>query len=261
MNTWVINGLIRRYLYTMRHDLNRAADTFYEPAMQIFIWGLTSTYIKNSGQNLPHIVLMILSGVVFWTVISHAQYAISINLLQEFWDRNLVNIFAAPIKIREWIVSVMIVGIIKMSFSLIFAILLVLFVYHTNLFQYGFLFIPFIVNLAMTGWIVGFVTSSFIIRFGQTIQALAWIGFSLLAPFSAVYYPVTTLPSWAQNVAGLVPTSYVFEGMREILFTGRISYDKLLISFLLNLIYLALSILFFIFMFNRSRKLGLGRLI
>jgi hypothetical protein len=63
-------------------------------------------------------------------------------------------------------------------------------------------------------------------------------------------------------VVGLfIPSTYAFEAIRQALFTGHVAYDKLLLSFGLGVLYLILAIWFFVFMFNRSRKLGLGRLI
>ncbi len=261
MNFSIIFTMVKRYLRIMRHDLNNAAEVFYEPILQILIWGITSIYIKNAAPNLPLIVNVFLTGIVFWTVIINAQYAISISLMYELWDKNIVNIFVSPLRIREWISAILIVGIIKTSLSLVFAVIISFILYKINLFSYGILLVPFIFNLIMTGWGVGFFVSSLVVRFGQRLGSISWTAVGILAPFSAVYFPVTTLPLWAQKISAFVPTSYIFEGMRQIIFTGRLSYDKLIISFILNLIYLTIGIACFIFMFNKSRKLGLSRLI
>jgi ABC-2 type transport system permease protein len=82
----------------------------------------------------------------------------------------------------------------------------------------------------------------------------------MLAPFSAVYYPVSTLPDWAQKVAAFVPTSYVFEGMREIIVNGKTSPEMLIKSFLLNGIFLILGFVLFNYMFTKSKTKGLARL-
>lgn len=261
MKTHTIKAVVLRQLYNWKHSLDRLSDSFYWPALDIIIWGLTSVYIKNNTSKIPFIVIALLAGIIFWLIIWRAQYEITVNLLTEVWDKNLVNIFGSPLKLGEWIVSAMILGIIKMFFSVIFAIGFAFLLYKANVFSLGFILLPFIVSLLITGWSAGFVVAGFIIRYGARIQTFAWVGVSILMPFSAVFYPVSTLPSWAQSIARFVPSSYVFEGMREILFTGAISYDKLLTSFILNILYLTLAVWFFVFMFNKSRKLGLGRLI
>ncbi|MFH1832552.1 MAG: ABC transporter permease [Candidatus Levyibacteriota bacterium] len=256
-----IEAMVIRQLYNWRHSLDRLSDTFYWPALDLIIWGLMSIYLRNHLTSIPFIVIALLSGLIFWLIIWRSQYEITVNLLSEVWDKNLINIFGSPLTIWEWIISAMILGSIKLFFSLLFMIAFALFLYAMNLFSFGFILLPFVVSLLITGWAAGFFVAGFIIRFGAKIQTLAWVGVSVLMPFSAVFYPVATLPSCAQSIAKFVPSSYVFEGMREILFTGNTSYDKLFISFALNILYLTMAIWFFVFMFNKSRKLGLGRLI
>ena len=75
-----------------------------------------------------------------------------------------------------------------------------------------------------------------------------------------MYYPVEVLPGWAQVIGRALPMTYVFEGMRKVLRGGPMPMRDLLISFGLNSVYLALSILFFGWMFERSRTKGVGRL-
>lgn len=252
--------MIYRYLINMKHSFDRLSDMFYWPAMDLFLWGLTGLYFVKTSSS-PNILFVVLSGLVFWIVLWRAQYEITTNLLSEFWDRNLVNIFASPLTIAEWIITFMIIGFVKTLISLIFSSLIAYFLYKLNILQFGFFIIPFVVSLILTGWAGGFLVAGIIIRYGVNLQTLAWAGIYLVAPFSAIYYPVSILPQWAQGISQFIPSSYIFEGVRQILFTGNISYDKLLISFALNIVYLILSIWFFVFMFNKSRKLGLGRLI
>lgn len=256
-----VMAMVLRYFLYLRHNLDRLSDMFYWPAMDIFVWGLTGLYIASLGSNSYQTMFVILTGVVFWIVIWRAQYEINVNIMSEIWDKNLVNIFASPLTLNEWIASLILVGFIKMVLSVAFSALLTFFLYQFNIFIFGVFLLPSIISLLLTGWAAGFFIAGFIIQFGAKIQTLAWTGVALIWPFSALYYSVAILPDWAQAVARLVPPSYVFEGMREVIFTGHFSYDKLVISFALNITYLVLSIWFFIFMFGKSKKLGLGRLI
>lgn len=261
MNFNRIWAMILRDFYSMRHSLDRLSDIFYWPVMDLFVWGLLGLYFARLNPNNSHAVEIILTGMVFWSILWRTQYEINVNLLSEISDRNLVNVFSSPLKIEEWAISVIIFSFFKMLASLIFISTLASILYQYSIFMYGFFILPIAASLILTGWTIGFLVSGLIIRYGAKIQALAWTGAALLAPFSAFYYPLSILPVWAQKVAFLIPPSYMFEGMRQIIFTGTVSYDKFVTSFLLNFIYLALSILFFRHMFNRSKKLGLGRLI
>lgn len=248
-----------RYTLNLTKNYDRLADMFYWPIVDILLWGLTGTYFVKESNN-PNVIIIVLTGIIFWIVVWRAAYEIDINLLTELWDQNLINIFAAPLTLLEWITSFIIFGSVKIMISLIFAGILSFILYQYNIFIYGLWIVPLIISLLITGWVIGFIVAAFLIRYGLKIQAIAWAATFIIAPFSAPYYPLDTLPNWAQLIAFFIPASYIFEGMREILFTGTISYAKLVISFALNIIYLLLSIWFFIYMFKRSRKLGLGRL-
>lgn len=245
----------------MIHSYDRITDMFYWPAMDLFIWGLTGLYFARLNHSNTHFIEFVLGGLVFWIVIWRAQYEININLLNEVWDRNLMNIFISPLKVEEWMVSFLLFGGLKMIASVGFSAILAFLLYHYNVFMYGFSLIPFIISLTITGWAAGFLVASILILYGEKMQTFAWMGVVLIAPFSGLYYPISSLPQWAQQVAQFIPSSYIFEAMRDQVTKGVISYEKIIISFALNAFYLLLSIWLFIRMFNRSRKLGLGRLI
>lgn len=252
-----IYGIILRYLYLFRRSLDRLSDAFYWPTIDLFIWGLTSVYFRSFIPEASPIIMIIISGILFWLILWRAQYEISVNLLEDLWNKNLINIFVSPLKFSEWIVSFIALGIIKASMSFPFALFVAFLLYKIKIFFYGFYLIPFIFLLLISGWFVGFFTAGFILRFGTKVQTLAWALAGLLAPFSAIYYPVSALPIWAQKIALVLPTSYLFEGMREVIYTGRLDISKIIISFILNVIYFTASIIFLRRSFNKVLEKGL----
>jgi ABC-2 type transport system permease protein len=86
---------------------------------------------------------------------------------------------------------------------------------------------------------------------------VAWLAIFLLAPVSAVYYPIAVLPEWLQPVSWMLPTAPVFEGMRAILVDGAVRYDLLVHAALVDLAYLALGAFLFLYSFHVARKRGL----
>ncbi len=260
MNWNAVLGIVYRHLYNIRHSLDRSVDVFYWPAMDIFLWGFTSVYITKQAGAIPQIVVVLLSGLVLWMIVWRSQYEITVNLLEEMWNQNLVNFFASPMRLREWMAGVFLLGILKMFIAIPFAIFLSFVFYKANIFSLGFFLIPFALSLLLTGWAFGLIVAGLIVQYGMRIQNLAWSGIYLIAPFSGIYYPVSTLPSWAQKISHLLPTSYIFEGMREIIFKNTLSWDKLLISFTINLLLLVFGTLFFVRMFEKSKEKGLARL-
>ncbi|MEK7551027.1 MAG: ABC transporter permease [Patescibacteria group bacterium] len=261
MNIKRIMAMVQRYYYNTKHSYDRLTDMFYWPLMDLLIWGLTGLYFAKLSPDSSNATTILLTGIIFWIVTWRAQYEITTNLLSEMWDRNLVNIFASPLTVCEWITSVIIFGGLKMIISLLFSAGLAYLIYQYAFFQFGWWLFPIIINLVITGWASGFVVAAIIIRFGMKVQTIAWAGAYLIAPFSALYYPLSVLPDWAQKIALIFPSSYIFEAMRQHIFTNTISMDKIIISFALNAIFLVLSISLFVFSFKKSKKMGLGRLI
>lgn len=252
-----IYAIILRFMYLFRHSLDRLADAFYWPTLDLLLWGITSAYFRSYIPGSSQIVLAILSGILLWIIVWRGQYEITIGVLEDLWNRNLVNIFVAPLKFSEWITALIIMGIIKAILGFSFALLIAFILYKINVFALGFYLAPFTLLLILTGWWIGFFISGTILRYGTRVQTLAWTAPWIISPFSAIYYPVSALPDWAQKVSLLIPTSYIFEGAREVIEKGTLDLNKLYISFSLSLVYIILSLIFLKKSFDKVLKKGL----
>ncbi|HSX26304.1 MAG TPA: ABC transporter permease [Chlamydiales bacterium] len=259
MNLDRIYGVFLRYFYTMKKGLHQLCDLLYWPFVDILLWGLTSVWIQNQSDihNLP---LILMTGLIFWQIAWRGSIDISANLLQEYWHRNLLNLFSTPLKLSEWVAGLILLSFCKLFVTIGFGTLLVYIFYSLNIFGVGWDFIPFAISLVIFGWSLSFVASSAIILWGHKVEMLAWMIAFAFAPFSAVFYPVEILPEWAQLISWCLPTTYIFEGMRQILITGHFPHHFYWISLALDALYLTGAIALFLFAFERSRNKGLGRL-
>lgn len=247
-----------RYFYLFS-ELDQIADLLYWPLIDVTLWGLTAAWVQHNQQHVSNITLVILTGLVFWQIVWRGNYEISVNLLQEFWNRNLVNLFSTPLKLIEWVVGVLLLCLFKVTLALLFGAFIVYILYSLNIFLLGWAFLPFALMLILFGWVIGFLAASIVIYWGQRLQMLAWMTAYIFAPFSAVYYPLSALPTWAQKIAFFLPTTHIFEGMRAILYGHTFSGRALVISFCLNIVYLTCAISFFYWAFEKSRNKGLAR--
>ena len=203
------------------------------------------------------ILLTVLSGIVFWILVWRAQHELTTGILEELWSRNLLNIFGSPLTFAEWSVAIIILSLLKAIVSFSFTLCVAFVLYKTNLFFYGFYFLPIGLLLLMFGWAVGAFICGIIFRYGTRIQTLAWAGVMLLSPFSAIYYPISILPAWAQKVANFMPTSYIFEQIRSVVNSQTLDWQKLAIAFGLNLVYLTFSVIFLYRSYKKTLKNGL----
>jgi ABC-2 type transport system permease protein len=135
--------------------------------------------------------------------------------------------------------------------------LLALPLFGVSVFALGPPLAAFFAILQMFGWSVGLVVSALVLRLGLGAESLAWVAVFALAPLSGVYYPVGILPQWLQPVAWSLPSSYVFEGMRAVLFENRFRLDLLSAGAALSLVYMALAAAFFLYMCHVARGRGL----
>jgi ABC-2 type transport system permease protein len=69
------------------------------------------------------------------------------------------------------------------------------------------------VNLMLTSWAVGLVTSGLILRNGLAAETIAWSAMFAMMPFACISYPVATLPAFLQPISWALPPTYVFEAM------------------------------------------------
>lgn len=255
-----IRAIIERHLWITFRDLMRLSDFFYFPLIDILIWGFTSkamqTNISNSNVNM----LIMLTSLVLLQISHRGNNEVTFSLLDEIWSHNLVNIFATPLKLNEWITSVIFLGILKAIATALFGALIVYFFYHINIFQIGLFIIPCAILLLISGWAIGFFSSSLVLRKGQRAASLTWLIVWSLAPFSAVFYPLSVLPNWGQFIAKTLPMSYVFESLRIYITTQTIAWHALTICALLNLVYFIASLTFFKYMFKQSLNSGLSQL-
>lgn len=257
MNWARVGAIIHKQLVNSRRDIFRIFDIFWWPTFQLFIWGLFSQYLQKASVNGLNLVSVLVGGVILWTFFDRSSRDISMAIMDEVWNRNLVNLFSTPLTAAEYIMGVVIVAVIKLIVSAIFMILLatVFYGFHVNLF--GWYIAPVAVGLVVMGWSVSLFIQAAILRFGHTVEVFIWATAVLLQPFSCVFYPVTALPFWAQKIALLLPSAYLFENMRQLLAGHQVSSEQLAISFGLNGVYFLVSLWVFYQSFHYAKDQGL----
>jgi ABC-2 type transport system permease protein len=250
-------GLMYRHLALYRRSWPRMLELAYWPILQMCIWGFTARFLAARMGN-PGLLAgaTLLGGVLLWEVTLRSQMGMSISFLEEIWSRNLGHVFVSPLRPFEMIAALIGMSIIRMLLGVIPAILLAWAFYAFNLFTLGPVLILFFINLMIMGWAVALGVVSLILRHGAGAEPLAWGVLFGLAPFSAVFYPVSVLPSFIHPVAYALPTTHVFEGMRAALLQGTIRWDHLAAAFGLNLLWLAAAALLFTRQFHAARVSG-----
>ncbi|MCS6805915.1 MAG: ABC transporter permease [Acidobacteriota bacterium] len=258
MNLTRVGALVMRYVFVYRRNKMRLVELFFWPLVDLLVWGYLTIFIQQTGQGaLPRFITFLIGAMIFWDLLYRSQQGVTVSFLEDVWSRNLFNVFCAPVRLSEYIVGTFLVGLLRVGITLIPLLTLAWGLYHFNILDVGFWLIPFIVNLLVLGLTLGIVATALIIRYGDSVQVLAWAVPFFFQPFSAVFYPVDVLPSWMQAVAYALPSTYVFEGMRAVIQTGASSWQLLLMATGMNVAYLLLAMALLRRMFNLARDRGL----
>src|SRR2546423_2094053 len=249
-------AMLLRYLYILRSSWPRTLELLYWPTLQMLIWGFMSQFLYQNSSYVARAFGVLLAAVMLWDLLFRSQLGLSISFLEEMWARNLGQLFVTPLRPYEWLLSLLAMSVIRVTIGGVPAALLAIPLYNYSIFAMGLPLVAFVVVLAAMGWGLGLAICGAILRHGMGAESMAWKIIFAIAPLSCVYYPVTTLPGWLQPVCWALPSTYVFEGMREVLFSGAFRVDYFLTALALDLVLLGLGAFLFFLAFRDARRRG-----
>ena len=90
-------------------------EIFYWPFLDLVIWGFITLYLARYQPQVPGFVTFFLGALILWDILFRAQQGITITFLEELWARNLMNLFASPLRPSEFLVATMAMSIMKVT--------------------------------------------------------------------------------------------------------------------------------------------------
>lgn len=232
---------------------------FFFSTFELFLWGFMTFWLRDlvGHDTRLNFVFLLLTGLIFWHLFIRAQQSFSISFLEDVWSRNIMNFFATPVTRKEFIAGLALISIAQGFLSFVYIATLATLFYALNIWTLGFYMIPFFVNIFVFGWALGLIAIGLLLRFGPSVEILAFFIPMVFLPFSAVYYPVSVLPDVVQHLAFFLPTMHLFEGMRAILTQEMFPLSHALWATGLNIVYFVLGLAFFAWMIRVAREKGL----
>ena len=212
-----ILGLFLRHFFLIKGSLPRILDLIYWPTIQIILWGFISKFFTVYSDYYNNTVGVILSCAILYDFLFRSSISFNMLFLEEIWSRNFTNLFIAPLRISEIIISLVLTALLRT---------------------------------------LGLFVSSGLLRYGPAFENIAWSSLFLLAPLGCIYYPIEILPEFFQTVAKLLPLVYIFEEARSILVNNTVDYSNIMSAIYLNIFYLFLGISLFYYSFNKARDKG-----
>src|ERR1700730_15784510 len=218
-----VSAMMLRHWYLLRSSWPRLLDLIYWPTVQMVTWGFLQYYIASNAGFFARAGGTFIGAVLLWDILFRGQLGFSISFLEEMYSRNLGNIMMSPLRPFEFIISLMVISVVRLSIGAVPVTFLAIAFFGFNLYGFGLALVAFFFNLMLTSWAIGIFVSGLILRNGMGAENLAWSG-------------------WLQPVAWLLPPTYGFEGMRTLVIDKVFRPDLMIDALALNAILFAAGV-------------------
>jgi ABC-2 type transport system permease protein len=251
-----VRGVLRRHAYLILKSPTRIVSMMYYPTVTMIVWAFLTLYLAPTNSFLKDAPGFFIGAVLLWDVLFRGQLGVSLTFIEEFYARNLGNLFVSPLTLPEYIAGQLTISLLRAVIGVGGACVFAWVLFHFSIFSLGLPLVAFFVNLVVFGWAIGLAMSGMILRLGLGAEELAWAAIFIIAPVSGVYYPVAVLPAWLQPVSLALPSAHVFEGMRALLLDGAFRWDHFRAAVALDVVYLALGAATFAWAMRDARNRG-----
>tara|TARA_B100002019_G_scaffold39858_1_gene33384 strand:- start:243 stop:1034 length:792 start_codon:yes stop_codon:yes gene_type:complete len=249
-------GLFLRHFYLITRSFPRILDLIYWPSIQITLWGFISNFFASHTTYYNNAVGVILTCAILYDFLFRTSIGFNMLFLEEIWSRNFTNLFIAPMNISEILTSLIFTALVRALIGLIPAVLLTSPLFGISILELGIYLFFLFLSLYIFGITLGILVSAGLLRFGPSFENIAWSTMFLLAPFGCIYYPIEILPEIFQKIAYMLPLVYIFEEARNILINNTVDISNLIQAYMLNMVYIIISITLFFYSFNKARDKG-----
>jgi len=259
MNMRRVWSITFRHLRQTIKDVPRLSMLFYWAFIELVLIGFMGKWVDASSSHL--VSTSLIAAAVAWSLVVRASLEIPWNMLEELWAHNLVNLFASPLSVIEWMASAALYAGVSFLCLLLFLCGCAYSMFGYNFLSTGWILIPLLCNYYLSALCIGFLTAALLVRYGVRMTSYVFMISWVFAPLSGIYYSLSVLPIWAQYTAYMLPTYYGVDMLKTIVLTGETIYWKLGAACVLNVLYLVLACVLFKGMFEQSRQESLARLV
>ena len=225
---------------------------------------MSVTYIGKAAQlitgvkviDVDAMVLYLLIGTSVWSYLSVTFEGVTDMITIERWEGTIEHTFMAPIsRFTHLIGSCWYAVAHGMLFTFV-QLLIVAAFFHLDLSHANYLTAVFMLLVGSISFI-GFGIGAAILPllFTERGSQMSYIVRAILLLVSGVYYPISVLPGWMQPLAKISPATYVLEGLRAGLMSGKPFWSPEVWSFTWPLIITGLvSVPLGVLIFQRAER-------
>jgi ABC-2 type transport system permease protein len=212
-----VGAVVRRQLYSQARGWHRWFDVVVWPPVDTVIWGSIGLYVDQQGGAQRSGVPYMLAGILLMHVLYQSNISVATGFMEETWSRNLVNLMVSPIRDREYMGGIIVIGLVKLAAGLTMVTLTAALLYSSNLLAVGWELIPIVAVLMLVGFCMSMFVIALVLRFGNGAEILAWGVLFVVVALSGAFYPVDAIPGALQPISRALPSTHAFEAARRLL--------------------------------------------
>ena len=251
-----IRAIARRHAYVLLRSPHRLFDVTLWPLVDVLLFGSLGVFVSNHHGTRSVAFAYLLSGIVLWHVVYQSQIALSTGMLEEAWSRNMLNLMVTPMSELEYVLGVVLFGMVKLAMGVGVAAATAAAFYAFDITGLGWGILPIAGILLLVGWVIALFVIGIVLRFGAGAEALAWGILFMVMPLSGVFYPVKALPGFLQPLAIALPTTHAFAAGRALLTHHGLPWSQVGIAAACTGVLLVVAVAFVVTMLSLFRRRG-----
>ena len=95
--------MLRRHAYLILKSWTRIVSMMYYPTVTMVVWAFVTLYLAPTNNFLRDAPGFFIGAVLLWDVLFRGQLGVSLTFIEEFYARNLGNLFVSPLTLPEYI--------------------------------------------------------------------------------------------------------------------------------------------------------------
>src|SRR3989344_749767 len=111
MNFTRIYAVFLRQFYLIRDNPTRFFQMFVWITVDIILWGFMSRYITGVASTEFSFLPAVLGAVILWDFLIRVMQGVTMAFMEDTWSRNILNMFASPMTISEYIAGFVLTSI------------------------------------------------------------------------------------------------------------------------------------------------------
>ena len=251
-----VAAMVLRYWYLLRSSWPRLLDLVYWPMVQMITWGFIQVYVMQNAGFFARAGGTLIGALLLWDILFRGQLGFSIAFLEEMWARNIGNLMMSPLRPFEFIISLMVMSVVRLAIGAVPVTVLAIVFFGFNLYALGFALVAFFFNLMLTAWAVGIFVSGLVLRNGLGAENFAWSIMFVFMPLPASTIRSRLCRRGCSRRPGRCRRPMSSRGCARCIIHHTFRPELMLDALALNAVFMAVGVIGFLMLLRSARRHG-----